>query len=239
MLRPEGGRQCGFPSSPAVIGRCQVDASPSGSEMGTPDMASATSADQLAVLVVDESPIEAQAIADVLLLADMVVLLEDDLRENPSVDLDAILTADPSTNRMSDLRTHYGEIPVLMIVPSRNPNAVVESLRCGATGVLHRSVDGRALVAGVRLVVQGHTVLPDSTLDLLSNTPELPELSDEDRFLLRELVACSTVTELCDRAGFSRSAVYRRLGDLYGRLGVETRQEALLLAGRLDLGNES
>jgi DNA-binding NarL/FixJ family response regulator len=57
-------------------------------------------------------------------------------------------------------------------------------------------------------------------------------LSETERAWLRRLAAGGTVAGLARDCAYSEREMYRRLSDLYTRLGGRTRTEALLLAER-------
>ncbi len=62
-----------------------------------------------------------------------------------------------------------------------------------------------------------------------------PSLTDNERAWLRALARSATVASLARASGYSQREMYRLLGELYRRLGVSTRTEALLRADRLGL----
>jgi DNA-binding NarL/FixJ family response regulator len=62
-----------------------------------------------------------------------------------------------------------------------------------------------------------------------------PSLTDVEQAWLRRLAAGGTVAGLARGCGYSEREMYRRLSDMYSRLGARTRTEALLLAERFGL----
>lgn len=52
---------------------------------------------------------------------------------------------------------------------------------------------------------------------------------------LAALASGSTVARLANETGYSERVMFRRLADLYGRLGVSGRAEAIVAAERLGL----
>ena len=62
-----------------------------------------------------------------------------------------------------------------------------------------------------------------------------PAITTEEAAWLVSLSRGTTVVRLADDAGYSERAMFRRLADLYTRLGARGRTEALLAAERLGL----
>ena len=58
----------------------------------------------------------------------------------------------------------------------------------------------------------------------------LRELSERDRDWLRRLARGDTVAELAQSADYSTREMFRLLANLYGRMGVRRRTEALITA---------
>jgi DNA-binding NarL/FixJ family response regulator len=91
------------------------------------------------------------------------------------------------------------------------------------------------LVLGAAL--RGLSVLPELVVRTMSqHTPDETDVShwlntDEMKWLVA-MAAGSTVADLAESIGYSERAMFRRLKDLYQRLGVANRTEALLWAGR-------
>ncbi|MBU1226485.1 MAG: hypothetical protein KJ698_04620, partial [Actinobacteria bacterium] len=62
-----------------------------------------------------------------------------------------------------------------------------------------------------------------------------PSIGEDEAAWLVALSRGATVVRLADDAGYSERAMFRRLADLYTRLGARGRTEALLTAERLGL----
>jgi DNA-binding NarL/FixJ family response regulator len=86
-----------------------------------------------------------------------------------------------------------------------------------------------AAVAGKSLlpveVVRGLVTPQSSPEEEYDNVPSPQEIG-----WLRELAFGTTVARLADRAGYSERAMFRLLRDLYARIGVRNRTEALMRA---------
>lgn len=106
-------------------------------------------------------------------------------------------------------------------------------LRSGAANVL----DHAAPVSEFRRVVDetraGFVTLPAEVLRAAIAKPATPQqfkVSDVEMRWLRDLAAGSGVSALAASADFSERMMYRKLADLYRRLGVKNRTQALMAA---------
>jgi DNA-binding NarL/FixJ family response regulator len=119
-----------------------------------------------------------------------------------------------------------------------------DALAAGARAVLSREADGERLAAALRAVVQGLIVLDDAFATALLR--EVPEISESPPELLENLTPReSEVLQLLTQ-GLANKAIAQRLGisdhtvkfhvnAILGKLGVQSRGEAMAQAVRLGL----
>lgn len=74
-----------------------------------------------------------------------------------------------------------------------------------------------------------------ATLGLPAAQPDPARFTSEELGWLRMLAAGATATALAEQSGLSNRTMYRRLADLYTRLGVHNRAEAITTATRWGL----
>jgi|GEM_PF-2193737 len=103
--------------------------------------------------------------------------------------------------------------------------------------------DESAHIVDVALASQrGHALLSTEMLRGLAQRARpdasLPVTGPEVDWL-RRLAAGTTTHQLANELGYSERAMFRMLHDLYGRLGVANRQQALMAATRAGLLEES
>ena len=93
------------------------------------------------------------------------------------------------------------------------------------------------IVLAVRAAHRALSCLPTTTARALAGALEerTPAFTDKERGWLRALAENVTVASLARASGYSQREMYRLLAELYSRLGVTTRTEALLRADRLGL----
>jgi DNA-binding NarL/FixJ family response regulator len=111
----------------------------------------------------------------------------------------------------------------------------VRALTSGAVSVLPRAASPDAVREAFEAVVDGKSILPTEVLAVLTGlrvearqTTETP--STQDIAWLHHLADGFTVGQLAARVGYSERMMFRLLRDLYDRLRVKGRTEALMLA---------
>lgn len=129
---------------------------------------------------------------------------------------------------------------VLALLPDPSPASVAHALAHGVAGVADWAAEPVDIVEAVAGAVSGQLRLPTETVSALAaEWPDAhalrPEIDAEEVDWLTALAAGTTVTRLADHAGYSERAMFRRLHDLYTRLGVTSRAEAIVAAERLGL----
>lgn len=122
-------------------------------------------------------------------------------------------------------------IAALVGVPTAERESTVSSLAGRVTVV--------ALIPGTD-PGHGWLLLPSEVVHWLAMRSPLPSgeaagVGAEEAAWLRYLADGKTVAALADRVGFSERTMFRRLYEIYGRLGVRNRTEAIVAAQRLGL----
>jgi DNA-binding NarL/FixJ family response regulator len=127
---------------------------------------------------------------------------------------------------------------VVALLPAPSTAAYSHALRHGAVSAADWNADPEVIVDTVVAAIKGQTVLPIEVARALaqrtSHGHEPVVIPEEVEWLLA-LSRGRTVVELADDVGFSERSMFRKLHDLYDRLGVTNRSAALLEAERLGL----
>jgi DNA-binding NarL/FixJ family response regulator len=130
-------------------------------------------------------------------------------------------------------------VTVALLSPA-DPEAFAHAFAHGAGGAAPFEAEPSEIAAVARSALDGITVVPAEVAVALARRAGDPHrhVPPLDPIELEWIVALSkgaTVVEIADRHGYSERAMFRKLGDVYARLGAGGRAEALVVAGRLGL----
>ncbi len=133
------------------------------------------------------------------------------------------------TNRTDDLPALAAAGRVVLLVD--DPVAAAWA-RSHGVSTLPTTAGRDQLTSAVAASASGHQIAHRALLGMPTT------LSSEHARLYRILVTLCHVTDIAERIGYSRTETYRRLAGLYRALGVANREQALYLAGLLQIRAE-
>ncbi|MEO3796797.1 response regulator transcription factor [Nonomuraea sp. B10E15] len=135
------------------------------------------------------------------------------------------------------------EVRVLALSTFDLEEHVVAALRAGASGFLPKDVSPEELIEGIRIVHRGEaTVAPRLLLGLIGTfvrpsrpravvTPaELSVLSERELRVLELIARGLSNAQIAEELGLSVSTVKNRASDLFAKLGVRDRAQAVIVA---------
>ncbi len=119
-----------------------------------------------------------------------------------------------------------------------DPTTVQSAVSLGVDGDLLKDVRGPALVAAVHRGAAGHTVFPREVIAAVSGSTNgrrdpLDRLAPREREMLRLLGEGLTNRQIGERLGLAEKTVKNYTGDLLGKLGLQRRTQAAVLATQL------
>lgn len=113
------------------------------------------------------------------------------------------------------------------------------ALRAGARGILSRGAGGEALTAAIQALVEGFLVLAPALAAAFLRPPEPPGASEpltpREREVLALLGEGLANKAIAARLGISEHTAKFHVNAILGKLGVESRAEAIVRAARLGL----
>jgi DNA-binding NarL/FixJ family response regulator len=133
------------------------------------------------------------------------------------------------------LRQDRPDIIVVAVLEEVSVATYVRALTCGAVAAVPRDAPPEGVKRVFEAALQGTSLLPTDVIRALASPseppPDAPEVpAAREIAWLRELAHGLTVVQLANRAGYSERAMFRLLRDLYARMGVRNRTEALMSA---------
>jgi DNA-binding NarL/FixJ family response regulator len=159
-------------------------------------------------------------------------------RQEPKQVIFLTLLTDEDRDLMAEICHARSRPIVIALLTDHSVSGYLRALSGGASAAVPRDVSPERLRPVFEGAVDGMTVLPVDVLDALrrsrpsSETPSDAPSEDEVSWL-RQLAEGMTMSRLAKRSGYSERNMYRLLQELYRRMGVRNRTEALIRAHEL------
>jgi DNA-binding NarL/FixJ family response regulator len=149
-----------------------------------------------------------------------------------------------ATRRIVDTSPH---IAVLVLTMADDDAAVFDALRAGARGYLLKGADRAELVRAIRAVAAGEAIFgPDVARRLMtffaasthSGVVAFPELTEREREVLELIAQGRSNQQIVDRLAISPKTVRNHISNIFSKLQVRDRAEAIVRAREAGLGGE-
>ncbi|MBN2112988.1 MAG: response regulator transcription factor [Acidimicrobiia bacterium] len=153
---------------------------------------------------------------------------------------DLVLVSWRSAADCAALDLWSGRGRVLALVAPGDAETVAHALHHGAVAAVEWRAETSRIVEVAEAAARGDALLPCATARALPGTGgdphgDRPHVDEEEVEWLEALARGATVVGLADDYGYSERVMFRRLRDLYERLGASNRSEALINAVRFGL----
>jgi DNA-binding NarL/FixJ family response regulator len=130
------------------------------------------------------------------------------------------------------------DCPVLLLI--NDTTVVSDALAAGARGVLLREASPRRIHAALRAVSEGMLVIDEELSGSVVPHPRgdtvlIEPLTHRELEVMQHLANGLTNKEIANRLGISDHTVKFHVNGILGKLGVETRTEAVVHAARLGI----
>lgn len=140
-----------------------------------------------------------------------------------------------------ELRSHMPDLACLMLTSFDDDDALLDAILAGAAGYVLKQIKSSDLVSAVRTVASGQSMLDPATtgrlMHSLRGTPERPGedealggLSPREREILALIGEGLTNRQIGERLYLSEKTVKNNISRLLGKLGVERRVQAAVIA---------
>lgn len=140
-----------------------------------------------------------------------------------------------STELLDSLR----EAGFPVVVLARDRNAAADALASGARGILLRDASTRRLAAALRAAAEGLTTIDEGLTEtfLLSRRAEALEdpLTTRELEVMQHLASGLANKEIAQRLGITDHTVKFHVNAILGKLGAESRTEAVVHAAKLGI----
>ncbi|MFB6816649.1 response regulator [Streptomyces sp. NPDC056347] len=143
-----------------------------------------------------------------------------------------------------ELRSRMPDLACLMLTSFDDEEALLDAIMAGAAGYVLKQIKGSDLVAAVRTVATGQSMLdPATTARLMrslrspgaarpSEDERLAALSERERSVLGLIGEGLTNRQIAKRLYLSEKTVKNHISRMLGKLGVERRVQAAVIAAQ-------
>lgn len=208
------------------------------------------------VLVVDAQPLVVEALAGLLARPPLGATPLTASRSDAALELLRLKPADlvlcdlrvqpvPFRDFVAGVRGLLHCPPVILLGGAEDQVALVGAIHLDVAGVFTKDSDPDEFLEGVRAVLAGHRAVGDNLMRHLvarfDGTPApvprpgLSHLSPTELGILAMVGAASSVEEIAQARGISPKTVRNHLANIYRKLDLRSRTEAMLCAARMGL----
>lgn len=140
-----------------------------------------------------------------------------------------------------EIRSSHPDIACLMLTSYSDDEALFDAIMAGAAGYVLKQIRGNDLVAAVRQVSTGASLLDPAVtgrvLARLRNPPKederLSRLTDQERRILDHIAQGMTNRQIAGEMHLAEKTIKNYVSNLLMKLGMERRTEAAVFATRL------
>ena len=179
--------------------------------------------------VIGEASTAAQALARIPALRPDVALLDVRLPDGSGVEV------------CRELRTKLPELKVVMLTSYTDEEAMLNAILAGAAGYVIKDIQGLRLLAAVREVAAGRSLLDNRAAATLmaklradaADQGPLAHLTEQERTLLELIGEGLTNRQIAARMFLAEKTVKNYVSRLLTKLGLERRTQAAVLSAKL------
>ncbi|MFI6586114.1 response regulator [Embleya sp. NPDC050493] len=184
--------------------------------------------------VVGESGSAAEAARRIPALRPDVAILDGRLPDGSGIDV------------CREVRSRFPEINALILTSYDDEDALFAAIMAGAAGYVLKQIRGRDLIAAVRAVAAGQSLLdPAVTTRVLERVRQGPAaepgptgLSEREQQVLEHIARGQTNREIAESLGLAEKTVKNYVSAVLNKLGLERRVQAAVYMTELHQGDE-
>ena len=149
--------------------------------------------------------------------------------------MDLVMPKKDGVAATTELHEHLPTAKCLILTSFGTAEELQAALHAGAAGILLKSTANSKLVATIRKIAAGKTVIADDVEQLLSVEQPIPELSPRQREILESITRGLSNAQIALQLDISAESVKTHMSKLFAKLGAATRAEAAAIALRKHL----
>ncbi|MHB1787754.1 MAG: response regulator [Acidimicrobiales bacterium] len=181
------------------------------------------------LVVVGEAATAAEALARIPMTQPDVAVLDVRLPDGDGVDV------------CREIRSRHLEVACLMLTSFADDEALARAIMAGAAGYVLKQIQGNELVASVRAVASGHSLIDGATIRRVlaelrraqAENEGVERLTPREREILELIAAGKTNRQIGAELYLAEKTVKNYVSNLLAKLGMGRRSEAAAYAARL------
>lgn len=142
-----------------------------------------------------------------------------------------------------EIRTTQPNIAILILTSMLDEASVLRAMRAGANGYLLKTARAKELTTAIKAAVAGQVQFSPQAISLLLRDSKLTktnvELSEREQEVLNLLAQGHSNKEIALFLQLAEKTVKTHLSNIFSKLGVQSRTQAILYAGKLGLTQAS
>lgn len=135
------------------------------------------------------------------------------------------------------IRQEFPDAQIAILTTYDTDEDIFRGLQAGAKGYLLKDSKMSELLDAIRTLYTGHRYIPPAVGAKLAERMSQPQLSDRELEVLRLISAGKTNPEMCDDLCISESTIKFHINNIFTKLGVSDRTQAVIIAIKRGLTN--
>ena len=138
-----------------------------------------------------------------------------------------------------EIHARFPDTKILILTTFGTSDGIAHALEEGASGAMMKTADDEKIVSAIRRIARGETYISPDIRRQLEENPPVPKLSPRQTEVLTMIANGKSNKEIAAQLGIRIDSVEDIANALYAKLGVSNRAEAVDIAHRKHLLNES
>lgn len=129
---------------------------------------------------------------------------------------------------LKEIRKSNPNLPVVVLTTFDDQKPIQEAMQMGAKGFLLKDAEKETIVKTIRTAFEGRVYIDPALMDkAFARTMETAKLTDQEHEILMMVADGDRNVDIADKMHLSVRTIKSHLTDIYGKLDVYTRAEAV------------
>ena len=153
--------------------------------------------------------------------------------------MDLVMPRKDGVSATREIHARFPDTKILILTTFGTSDGIAHALEEGASGAMMKTADDEKIVSAIRRIARGETYISPDIRRQLEENPPVPKLSPRQTEVLSRIANGKSNKEIAAELGIRIDSVEDIANALYAKLSVSNRAEAVDIAHRKHLLNES